>query len=222
MKTNAWTWVLALLVAALAWTGCDGGSDGHEDAGQDADQGDGGGGGESDGATPCLNNFDCVAPEECIDHVCQVQTVDPDANKVSGRFTFIMNDSGSAANSTLVRGKLDGHGFYMEWGYAEVDAGLGDAVLYMYSILTTDPVDTYNFLVLTVPRQSPVGQNIEVGPTKVARGSLDRVTVDSNGHVTSQTSIATVASGDLAFEEFGTATGARLEGQFVLELEALP
>jgi hypothetical protein len=220
MKTNAWSWLLVLGVASLAWLGCDG-SDGDVDAGQDADQGDGhDGGGEE--ATPCFNNFDCTAPEECIDHFCQVQTVDPDANKVSGRFTLIVNNSASEANTALVRGKLDGHGFYMEWGYSEVEAGLGDVSLYLYSILTTDPVDTYNFLIITVPRQSPLDQNIEIGPTKVARAMLDRVTFDADGNVIDETTIATAIDGQIEFEEFGTATDARLQGMFVLELEALP
>ncbi len=219
MKNMARSWLGVLLAVGLAWAGCDGGGGGQEDAGQDGlADGDGGDEGGADQAAFCLNDYDCVAPEVCLEHVCQVQVVDPDANRVLGRFTAIVNDSRNESNTALVRGKLDGKGFYMEWGYAEV-SGLGDVEIFLYGILTND---LYNFLIITVPRQSPTGQAIEIGPTKVSRAMLDRVTFNANGQVVDQVTLATAASGQIDFSSFGTATGSRLEANFSIELEALP
>ncbi len=160
-----------------------------------------------DGGMRCVSDQDCTGADTCqSDGYCRY--INPEANQASGTFDLLMN---SNEGDSAITGKLDSKAFVLTLGgYAELNEIKKVVHIEILGILTSNLLSS---LVLDVPKDLPLNQEIHFGPGGVATGSYDLVEVNSEYEEVGRETAAYINSGYINFSAFSLSNNQAITGE---------
>jgi hypothetical protein len=122
----------------------------------------------------------------------------------------------SNRGGSLVNGKLDGKGFFMNLGgQVEFVQEQGIVKMEIYGLVTSNII---NSLVFQLPTDPPLDQQIKFGTVGIAKGTYDLIDIDNEGYEIGRHSIADVVGGHIIFSAFSLSTDQAVDGEIDIQL----